>query len=316
MSANGIAIHAMVPVFSDPADAKIVFGILASLVGLGLVLVGGFSLFEKIMGACIALMFSSVVVTAILLWPGTEAVLSGLFIPSIPDADGEGLTWTVALMGGVGGTLTILCYGYWIREKNRYGLDQLTVCRIDLGVGWLVTIVFGLAMVIVGTSVQIEGTGADFLVVLSDQLEMTIGPVGKWIFLLGAFGAVFSSLLGVWQAVPYLFADFWRLFIVRNPKSSLRDEGTLNLRNKPYRAYLYAIAFIPIFGLFVSFKEIQILYTTIGAAFLPLLALGLLILNGRKKWIGASTNRPITVISLVATLVFFGWLAWKGWVGA
>lgn len=316
MSANGIAIHAMVPVFSDPADAKIVFGILASLVGLGLVLVGGFSLFEKIMGACIALMFSSVVVTAILLWPGTEAVLSGLFIPSIPDADGEGLTWTVALMGGVGGTLTILCYGYWIREKNRYGLDQLTVCRIDLGVGWLVTIVFGLAMVIVGTSVQIEGTGADLLVVLSDQLEMTIGPVGKWIFLLGAFGAVFSSLLGVWQAVPYLFADFWRLFIVRNPESSLSDEGTLNLRNKPYRAYLYAIAFIPIFGLFVSFKEIQILYTTIGAAFLPLLALGLLILNGRKKWIGASTNRPITVISLVATLVFFGWLAWKGWVGA
>ncbi len=219
------------------------------------------------MGACIALIFTSVVITAIMLWPGTESVVAGLFIPSIPDADGEGLTWTVALMGGIGGTLTILCYGYWIREKNRFGIDQLTVCRIDLGVGWLVTIVFGLAMVIVGTSVQIEGDGADLLVVLSDQLEITIGPFGKWIFLLGAFGAVFSSLLGVWQAVPYLFADFWRLFIVRKSNTSLQEGGTFSSQNNSYRAYLFGIAFIPILGLFVSFKEIQKLYTITGAAF-------------------------------------------------
>ncbi|MCZ6704914.1 MAG: Nramp family divalent metal transporter [Bacteroidetes bacterium] len=316
MSANGVAIHAMVPVFSDPADAKIVFGVAASLIGLGLVLGGGFPLFEKIMGACIALMFTSVVTTAILLWPGTESVVSGLFIPSIPDADGEGLTWTVALMGGIGGTLTILCYGYWIREKNRFGIDQMTVCRIDLGVGYLVTIVFGLAMVIVGTSVQIEGSGADLLVVLSDQLQSTIGPVGKWIFLIGAFGAVFSSLLGVWQAVPYLFADFWRLFIVRKSDASHTGVSMSTLRNKPYRAYLFGIAILPVLGLFMSFKEIQKLYTITGAAFLPLLALGLLILNGRKQWVGGSVNRPVTVSVLLATLVFFGWLAWRGWLGA
>jgi hypothetical protein len=28
------------------------------------------------------------------------------------------------------------------------------------------------------------------------------------VFLLGFWGAVFSSVLGVWQSAPYLFADF------------------------------------------------------------------------------------------------------------
>jgi WD40 repeat protein len=48
-------------------------------------------------------MFVTVVVTAGLLWPGTGDVLSGLFIPRIPDAGGEGLTWTVALWDAASG---------------------------------------------------------------------------------------------------------------------------------------------------------------------------------------------------------------------
>ena len=33
MSANGVSLHAMIPVFDDAADGKIVFGVLSSLVG-------------------------------------------------------------------------------------------------------------------------------------------------------------------------------------------------------------------------------------------------------------------------------------------
>jgi hypothetical protein len=51
-------------------------------------------------------------------------------------------------MGGVGGTVTVLCYGYWIREENRQGAEDLRVCRIDLAVGYLMTALFGMAMVI------------------------------------------------------------------------------------------------------------------------------------------------------------------------
>ena len=131
-----------------------------------------------------------------------------MFVPTIPKFGTEGLPWTVALLGGVGGTLTVLCYGYWIRETGRKSEEDLRVCRVDLAVGYTMTAVFGLCMVIIGSEVQVEGKGAGLIAALAAQLEESLGPVGKWAFLIGAWGAVFSSLLGVWQSVPYIFSDF------------------------------------------------------------------------------------------------------------
>jgi Mn2+/Fe2+ NRAMP family transporter len=312
MSACGVTLHAMIPVFEDATRGKIVFGALSSIVGVVLVLIGGYELFDKIMRACIALMFATVVVTAALLWPGTGEVLRGLFIPAIPDIGGQGLTWTVALLGGIGGTFTVLCYGYWIREEGRSGSEHLRTCRIDLGTGYAMTALFGIAMVIIGTTIEIEGRGATLLVSLSDQLVEPLGQFGKWIFLVGAAGAVFSSLLGVWQAIPYLFADTWGLLRHSGGGEGGAERGAIDTSALPYRGYLLALAFIPMLGLFVRFQEIQKLYAVIGATFIPFLAITLLVLNGRSDWVGKEfRNKPMTVIVLVATLVFFLWIAWR-----
>jgi len=310
MSACGVTLHAMIPLFEDPVVGKIVFGVLSSLLGLALVLAGGYPLFEKIMRVCIGLMFLTVIVTAVLLWPGTGEIVRGLLVPSIPDIAGQGLTWTVALMGGIGGTFTILCYGYWIREEGRSGTGYLRTCRIDLGMGYVMTALFGVAMVIIGSTIEIEGRGATLLVRLSEQLLEPLGPMGKWMFLIGAAGAVFSSLLGVWQAVPYLFADTWGL--LRRGDAAGAGPAVIDTGSLPYRAYLVALAVLPMLGLFWRFQEIQKLYAIIGATFIPFLALALLILNGRADWVGQRfKNRPATVVVLAATLVFFLWIAWR-----
>jgi Mn2+/Fe2+ NRAMP family transporter len=301
MSATGVTLHAILPVFDDANRGKLVFGILSGLVGLAMVWIGGYRLFENVMRVCIGIMFVTVVVTAGPLWPGTGDVLSGLFIPRIPDAGGEGLTWTVALIGGVGGTLTVLCYGYWLREEGMDQKSDLRACRIDLGTGYLMTAAFGIAMVIVGASVSVEGGGAELLVTLSDRLESVMGPAGKWLFLIGSFGAVFSSLLGVWQSVPYLFADCWKL-IRRQPEPVATSAA-------PYRIYLVVIALVPMLGLLGSFRQVQLLYTVTGALFFPVLAFVLLIFNGRRSWVGSGfTNRPWTTAALIAVLVFFSWV--------
>ncbi len=309
ISACGVTLHAIFPVFGDASQAKIVFGFLSSLAGLGLVLAGGFKLFEKTMSICVGVMFITVVVTAILLQPNLLEVLSGLVIPTIPDRDGSGISWTLALMGGVGGTLTILCYGYWIQEKGRTDASWINICRIDLAAGYGMTILFGIAMVIVGSAIQVDGKGAGLLVALSQSLEQTLGPVGRWIFLIGAFSAIFSSLLGVWQAVPYLFADIWGLLM---NKQSRKTDLTQTL---PYRIFLIALALVPLLGLFMSFKEVQKLYSIIGACFMPMLALALLILNGRQAWVGQHTNKPLTLTALLGTLLFFATLAVLSWTG-
>lgn len=311
MGACGVTVHAMVPIFDDPADGKLVFGVASSLVGYVLVRVGGYALFEKLMSACIVIMFATVVVTAALLWPGTGAVLRGLLVPAIPHAGGEGVTWTVALIGGVGGTLTVLCYGYWIREKGRTGAADLRLCRIDLGVGYAMTALFGMSMVIIGATVTVEGRGAGLIVTLASRLEEPLGAAGKWAFLAGAFGAVFSSVLGVWQAVPYLFADLYYLALARPRTAGARVPADLEA-TRPYRIYLLLIAFVPMLGLAVSFQEVQKLYAVIGALFLPALAAALLYFNGRSAWVGSLRNRWPTIVGLVATLVFFGWMALQG----
>jgi hypothetical protein len=202
----------------------------------------------------------------------------------------------------VGGTLTILCYGYWIQEKGRFGPEEIKTCRIDLAVGYFMTVLFGLAMVIIGSTIQIEGQGAGLLTSLARQLEAPLGLVGRWLFLVGAFGAVFSSLLGVWQSVPYLFADIWGLFFTSKTNTPRADIA----KSPAYRVYLWAITLLPMAGLFMSFKDVQKFYAVIGATFIPLLALGLLVLNGRRAWVGVYVNRPLTILILVVCLTFFG----------
>ncbi len=313
MSACGVTLHAMFPLFDDANEGKVVFGIIASVTGMTLAITGGYSLFEKVMRICIGIMFVAVVVTAGLLWPGTGEVIQGLLMPTIPDLGGQGLTWTVALIGGVGGTVTILCYGYWIREEGRSGIEHLRICRIDLGVAYAMTAIFGIAMVIIGSTIEIEGGGATLIVSLSDQLAVPLGPLGKWMFLIGTAGAVFSSLFGVWQAVPYIFADAWTLLRSRNNGDNKleRDRG-VDTRSLPYRGYLFAIGIVPMLGLVMSFEEVQKLYAVIGAAFIPLITLGLLIMNSRADWVGERfRNRRKTDSLLLIILGFFAWIAWR-----
>lgn len=303
MSANGVALHAIIPVFDDAADGKIVFGALSSLVALTLVLRGGFRWFDVAMKACIGVMFMTIALTAVALWPGTGEVMRGLFVPTLPRADREAIVWTVSLIGGIGGTLTVLSYGYWLREEGRTSPDDLRTCRIDLAASYFMMALFGILMIIVGQTVKIEGQGTAMLVVLSDRLGEELGPAGKWLFLAGTFGTVFSSLLGVWQATPYLFAECWRLGV-------RRDAEPVDTSSPTYRWFLVILALVPMVGLFGSFREVQKLYTFIGAYIFPTLALVLIVFNSRAAWVGQRfKNHPITIVLLAGVLIFFTWLA-------
>jgi Mn2+/Fe2+ NRAMP family transporter len=308
ISASGVALVAIIPVFDDLDHGKIVLGMLQSLAGVGLVLAGGFGMFRKVMLACIGLMFVTVVATAIRLcadWPG---VVSGLLVPSIPDAGGMGIGWTVALMGGVGGTLTVLCYGYWMQETGRSGPESLRQCRLDLALAYAGTAVFGICMVIIGSALPElpSGGGATLIVRLADLLEGNLGSIARWAFLIGAWSAIFSSLFGVWQSVPYLFADLWAMRDWRRGFSNTPRPQAEDLTHTPaYRNFLWAIAIIPLLGLFVEFRQVQQVYSVFGALFMPVLAVLLLVLNGRRGWVGDLRNRPAATVVLAATLAVF-----------
>jgi Mn2+/Fe2+ NRAMP family transporter len=264
-------------------------------------------LFEKVMTVCIGIMFVVVVATAGALPPPLGEVGRGLFLPTIPQFHDGGLGWTVALLGGVGGTVTVLCYGYWIREQGREGAESLRVCRLDLATAYAMTALFGTAMVVIGSRLPAaRGGGARLLADLADNLRQPFGAAGgiaRWAFLLGAWGAVFSSLLGVWQSVPYLFTDFWNLATARLPNAKPR----VDTASRAYRGALYGLAIVPVSGLFLtSFETAQKRYAVVGALIIPALAAVLLYLNNRVSLVGTNYRSGWKANSaLVIALVFF-----------
>jgi len=303
VTACGVAGTGLFPLSEDPDTSKIAWGVIHSALGLGLVLIGGFRFFEKMMAACIGVMFLTVISTAVLAEPNWASVGRGILLPSIPAG---GLGWVVGILGGVGGTVTLLSYGYWIREKGRSGVNGMRACRVDLTVGYAMTALFGVAMVIIGSKVVASGSGANVAPLLADQLGRLMGPAGRLIFLLGFWGAVFSSLLGVWQGVPYLFADFLTL---RRGFDTYQRQSIDYTKTASYRAYLIAISVVPLPILFLTVKKAQLAYAVLGSLFMPLLALTLLLMNNRRSWVGERFRNgwiPNTVLSLV--LIFFGYV--------
>lgn len=322
MNACGAAMHALAPLGLGAAGDKRLYGIAQSVVAVLLIQFVSFRWFERVMSALVGAMFVIVVASAVAIGPDWPAVLRGLLFPSIPDAGGQGLSWTLALIGGVGGTVTVLSYGYWIREEGRQGTEEIRTCRIDLAVGYAMSALFGLGMVIIGsTFLQLEGDpnkGTTFIIDLAKQLEGrlgVLGPAARWGFVVGAWCAVFSSMLGVWQSVPFLFADCWRLTGlsggsgVPSPSAPLppgeRGETAISTRTAPYLGYQIALASVPAISLWTSFVKMQMLYSIVGAFFIPVLAVVLLALNNRRDLVGASRNGWLINAVLVLAIGLF-----------
>ncbi len=296
MAACGLAANALCPSLTVAA-----WGALHSLAALLLVLLGRYQLLERLMKGLIALMFLVVMVCAVLTAPGWREILSGL-LPVIPAGRAA---LVVGLIGGVGGSVTLLSYGYWIRERGWRGPERLGLSRIDLGVAYLLTGLFGMAVVVVAAGVRPEvATGSGMVLGLAERVGAAVGPVGRWSFLLGFWGAVFSSMLGVWQGVPYIFAD--SVNILRS-RSGQGDTVVPLDRSPAYRAWLVYLA-LPPMVLLLAAKPVWLVmaYAVSGALFMPVLAATLLILNNRQGWIGRWRNGPAGNILIILALLLFG----------
>ena len=306
MSACGVAAHALWPILSIRTWA-----IFHSLVALALVAFGRYSIFETVMKALIGLMTLTILLSVAMVGPDLMSVVGGL-IPTLPKGSAGAV---LSLMGGVGGSVTLLAYGYWIREKGWKGAGALSGARLDLSVGYFLTGLFGVAMLLLAAAVLGGGEGvppgSEGLVACGDAVrEATTGRFGAaagesvaMVFLIGVWGAVFTSTLGVWNGVPYLFADFF---------DALRGrfDTAADSRGTAYRGYLFYIAVPPMALLFLG-RPIWVIkvYTLTGGLFMPLLAATLLWLNSRRGLVGELRNGLVATATLVLALLLFAVIA-------
>lgn len=299
IAACGLAAHAMLPFLSIKT-----WGIIHSLAAVVLVYAGRYQLVETMMKIFIAMMFIVVVASAILSGPDWGAILGSLVVPRIPEGSAK---FILGVIGGVGGSVTLLSYGYWIREKKWLGKAYAKQARTDLIVAYVLTGLFGIAIMIVAAGVK-PGiiTGGKMVVGLAEQLGAATGAAGKWVFLVGFWGAVFSSMLGVWQGVPYLFDDVIHAFKTKRFDTA---QTKIDSRSPRYVFFLFYLSIPPMILLFLGKPVwVVVIYSITGAFFMPFLAVLLLIMNNKIKWVEDFKNNWVINIMLVAGLILFGYL--------
>ena len=243
------------------------------LVGFVVVWLGRYGFVEKLMALFVGIMFLTVVGAALLATPNLPDMLPGL-VPTIPDG---ALVNTLAVAGGVGGTITLAAYGYWLREKGWASPGWMKVMRLDNGVAYAVTGVFVVAMLVVGAELLYSAnialaTGDKALVDLSDVLDDRYGEVFGKLFLFGFWASSFSSLIGVWNGVSLMFADY-----LGTSRRLDADDPRMHGGGTYYRGYVLWLTFPPMLLLFLNEPVAIILaYGVLGALFMPFLAITLL----------------------------------------
>jgi Mn2+/Fe2+ NRAMP family transporter len=279
MSSVALPLAALFP----GVDSKI-FAITSGLLGLALVWINKYNLIEKLMTVLIGIMFFTVLLSAALTAPNLGEIFTGL-VPRLPTEEG-GMFYVLALAGGIGGTITLAAYGYWLREKGWNTPKWMNVMRFDNSVSYILTGIFVIATMIMGVELLHSAglaisAGDRGLLDVGNVLAERYGDVFATIFLIGFFAASFSSLLGVWHGVSLMFADFWTNF--RKPADSLDQDDAPSLESKPARFYLLWLT-IPTMSLLFLDRPIFLilLYGTLGALFMPFLAVTLLFLNNQK----------------------------------
>ena len=273
--------------------------------GCVLVLLNRYETFETIITGFVALMFVSVIGSAILVLPQLGDILA-TGIPALPSGS---VVYALGLVGGAGGTITMASYGYWLAEKDWDSPRHVSTMRLDASSAYVITGIFSIALIVMSAAL-LYGTGAsvsgkDGLVVLANTLGNEFHPLLRSGFLVGFWAASFTSLLGVWHGVSYLFADFVETVTSETDAATGRGEEWLR-GTKWYRAYVLWLTFPPMLLYFLGRPVFLIVvYGALGAVFMPFLAGVLLVLLNSDEVSGDERNHWLSNAMLVVSALLF-----------
>jgi manganese transport protein len=166
---------------------------------------GSYRIVERTLIAMVSIMALAFLITAALVRPPVGALLSGLFVPTIPG--GAGMLYVAGLIGTTVVPYNLFLHASAVREKWE-GPDDLTAARIDLGFSILVGAVVSMAIVATSAAMAVRTdtvqiTGAADMAV---QLEPLLGSGARVFFALGLLAAGLTSAITAPLAAAYATA--------------------------------------------------------------------------------------------------------------
>jgi Mn2+/Fe2+ NRAMP family transporter len=295
-----VAASALVPAAIVPSVPLPVWGFIHAVAAFVLVWFGRYDAFLNLMKVFVGFKLAAVIAAALLivLWSGADWAATAAREPLTP-------AYALSLMGGVGGTVTLLSYGYWMREQGWSGTARVPSARVDLTVSFLIAFVFSAAMMFLSSQIEWSGEildqGPRLCLMLADRIGREVGPIGRAIFLAGFWGAAFSSVLGVWHGVPFLFDDFLHLW---------RRQPPTGQRGAAYRSWASYQTLAAVSALLIP-RPVWLVfaYTVVGSLFFPFVISTLLWLNNSRFMPVQWRSSSVINVILGAALTLYGYLA-------
>lgn len=172
---------------------KVIWIVVCNLLGIGILLVRGFyKILEKIMITLIIMMLFAFIITMVMSKPSVGDIAGG-FVPGVPEGSmGLIIAFTASCFSIVGA----IYQSYLVQERKRINPDAKLTGKESIP-GMLIlgfmsaTVMICAAMVLHPAGIKIT-TATD----MAKALEPVFGNAAAGLFLVGLFGASFSSLLG------------------------------------------------------------------------------------------------------------------------
>ncbi|MEP2280630.1 Nramp family divalent metal transporter [Maribacter sp.] len=250
-------------------EAVLIIAISVIVIFYGLLLVGKYTFFEKILVIFVTIMGLSFIISLFMVYPLPIEVVKGL-VPTIPKVEG-GQMMVAAFVGTTMAAATFLSRPLFVKGKGWTIKNRRQQKNDAVIAATLVFFISASVMAVACGALFHQGQPVTKVLDMVNTLEPVAGKFALTLFFFGTLSAGLSSIFPCLLIAPILLADY--------------QSGELDTNSKQFRiitaiASLFALI-VPIYG--ANPIQMQILSQVFNVFVLPLVILGIILLINNKK---------------------------------
>ncbi len=264
----------------------------------GIMLVGKYSFFEKLLVIFVTIMGSSFMLSLFFVYPMPSEVIAGL-VPRIPQVAG-GKMMVAAFVGTTMAAATFLSRPLFVKGKGWTVANLGDQKRDSIIAATLVFLISAAIMAVACGGLYHEGQVVTQVLDMAKALEPVAGDFAVAIFFFGTLSAGLSSIFPCLLIAPLLLADY--------------QSGELDTSSRQFRVVTFVACcvalIVPIFG--SNPIQMQILSQVFNVFVLPAAIVGIILLTRNVELMrGYRTGWGVNA-GLYAALFFSLVISWNG----
>lgn len=250
-------------------ESVLIIAITVIVVFYGLLMVGKYAFFEKILVIFVTIMGLSFIISLFIVYPLPVEVVKGL-IPTIPKVEG-GQMMVAAFVGTTMAAATFLSRPLFVKGKGWTIKNRSQQKKDAIIAATLVFFISASVMAVACGALFHQGQPVTKVLDMVNTLEPVAGKLALTLFFFGTLSAGLSSIFPCLLIAPILLADY--------------QSGELDTNSKQFRiitaiASLFALI-VPVYG--ANPIQMQILSQVFNVFVLPLVILGIILLINNKN---------------------------------